>query len=130
MHDYPLTLLDVLRRARREFGSQHIVTKVRDVMVDSTYEDFFQRVDRLAWALKDLGVKAGDAVATLCWNTREHLELYMAITASGAVLHPINVRLSVDQIVGIVAHARDAVIFVDSAMVPALATPLRKAIPG
>ena len=97
MHDYPLTLLDVLRRARREFGSQHIVTKVRDVMVDSTYEDFFRRVDRLAWALKDLGVKAGDVVATLCWNTSQHLELYMAITASGAVLHPINVRLSVDQ---------------------------------
>jgi fatty-acyl-CoA synthase len=130
MHDYPLTLLDVLRRARREFGSQHIVTKVRDVMVDSTYEDFFRRVDRLAWALKDLGVKAGDVVATLCWNTSQHLELYMAITASGAVLHPINVRLSVDQIVGIVTHARDAVVFVDSAMVPELATPLRKATPG
>jgi len=98
--------------------------------VDSTYEDFFRRVDRLAWALKDLGVKAGDVVATLCWNTSEHLELYMAITASGAVLHPINVRLSVDQIVGIVTHARDAVVFVDSAMVPTLAAPLRKATPG
>jgi fatty-acyl-CoA synthase len=113
MDSYPLTLQTALRRARREFGRQFIVSRDTDGDRVYTFEDCFRRVGRLAWALRGLGVRPGDAVATLAWNTREHLELYIAAVSMGAILHPVNLRLAPGQIADIIRRANDRVIFAD-----------------
>jgi fatty-acyl-CoA synthase len=111
---YPLTLLTALRRSRREFGRQLIVFRDEDTDRVYTFEDCFRRVDRLAWALRSLGLGPGDALATLAWNTREHLEVYLAAVSTGAILHPVNLRLSPGQIVDIIRRGNDRVIFADA----------------
>ena len=69
---------------------------------------------RLANAITELGIQRGDRVATYAANTYQHLELYYAIPCSGAVLHPLNVRLSAVQLAQIVQQAGDKLIFVDN----------------
>ena len=82
--------------------------------------DYYRRTHRLAHALRQIGIEPGDRVATLCWNTYQHLELYFAVTCYGAVLHTLNLRLSSDDLAYIVNHAEDRVIFVDQSLVPIL----------
>src|SRR6185295_782304 len=80
-----------------------------------------ERVDRLGRVLDRLGVQRGDRVATFGWNTQRHYELYMAVPSYGAVLHTLNIRLFPDQVVYIVNHAEDGVVFVDGSLVAPLA---------
>ena len=80
-----------------------------------------ERVDRLGRVLERLGVQRGDRVATFAWNGQRHYELYMAVPSYGAVLHTLNIRLFPEQVVYIVNHARDGVIFVDGSLVEPLA---------
>jgi fatty-acyl-CoA synthase len=72
----------------------------------------------LANAILNLGVKKGDRVATLAWNGYRHLELYYAISGVGAVCHTINPRLSAEQMLYILEHAGDSILFVDTTFVP------------
>ncbi len=72
----------------------------------------------MANALSGLGVKMGDRVATLAWNGYRHMELYYAISGSGAVMHTINPRLHPDQIAYIVNHAEDQYLFFDLNLLP------------
>jgi fatty-acyl-CoA synthase len=120
MMDYPLTLLPILERSNRLFGKKEIVTRVGAGTVRATYAELFGRVHRLAGALAALGVGDGDRVATLCWNHQQHLELYFAAPCMGAVLHTVNFRLFVDQIVFILNDADDRVIVVDDSLLPLL----------
>jgi fatty-acyl-CoA synthase len=82
------------------------------------YGDARKRVLRLANALRDLGVKPGDRVATLAWNGYRHFELYYAIAGIGAVCHTINPRLFGEQITYIVNHAEDTLLFLDLTFTP------------
>ncbi len=83
-----------------------------------TYGEAERRSRRLARALLRLGIKPGDRVATLAWNTFRHFELYYAISGIGAVCHTINPRLFDDQIAYIVNHAADRLLFVDTTFLP------------
>jgi 3-(methylthio)propionyl---CoA ligase len=83
-----------------------------------TYAEAGKRSRQAANVLKKLGVKAGDRVATLAWNTHRHFELYFAVSGSGAVLHTVNPRLFPEQIIFILNHAEDAVLFLDIQFVP------------
>jgi fatty-acyl-CoA synthase len=120
MMDTPLTLQYILERARRLFPKQEIATKFGTEMHRYTYADFYERVGCLANALARLGVRPGDRVATLAWNTYRHLELYFAVPCSGAVLHTLNLRLPADQLIYIINHAEDRVIFIDQTLLPIL----------
>ena len=77
-------------------------------------------IDRLARALRTLGVEQGERVATFAWNNQRHLELYFAVPCLGAVLHTLNIRLFDEQVSYIVNHAEDRIIFVDDSLVPML----------
>jgi fatty-acyl-CoA synthase len=121
-HDHPLTLQHLLDRMRRVYGDSEVVTLTDDGKERATYAEVAGRVDRLARALDSLGVKQGDRVATFAWNTQRHLELYMAVPCMGAVLHMVNIRLFPEQLVYVVNHAEDKVLFVDDS----LAGPLSK----
>jgi fatty-acyl-CoA synthase len=83
-----------------------------------TYEAAERRAKRLARALLKLGIKPGDRVGTLAWNTFRHFELYYAISGIGAVCHTINPRLFDDQIVYIINHAEDRLLFIDASFAP------------
>jgi fatty-acyl-CoA synthase len=130
MMDYPLTLAPLLERARRLFPTKEIVTKAGPKLERMNYAQLAERVGRLANALKRLGVKPGDRVATFAWNNSRHLELYFAVPCMGAVLHPLNLRLPADQVAFIVQHADDQVLFVDASLLPAVEklAPLLKSI--
>ncbi len=119
--DFPLTLHHPLRRMRSVHPDAEVVTLTPDATtVRATFGEVAERVDRLARALGRLGVAPGDRVGTFAWNNQRHFELYMAIPCVGAVLHTLNVRLFAEQLIYIVNHAEDQVIFVDDSLVPLL----------
>src|SRR5690242_11631241 len=106
MMEYQLTLPTILRRAEFLFGDKTIVSRLPDKSIHRyTYHDFAKRTKKLATALYQLGIREGDRVATLCWNHYQHLEAYFAIPCIGAVAHPLNLRLSPDDLSYIVNHA-------------------------
>ena len=98
----PLTPLEFGRRARKLYGGREAVV---DGDLRLTYEQFFGRCDRWSAALQALGVRQGDRVAYIAPNTHEQLESFYAVPQIGAVLVPINYRLTADDFVYIVAHA-------------------------
>ncbi|MDQ6698623.1 MAG: long-chain fatty acid--CoA ligase [Acidobacteriota bacterium] len=120
MMDYPLTLPHILERAAKLYGRREIATKSRAGMHRYTYADFHRRVHRLAHALARIGLQRGERVASLCWNSYRHLELYFGVPCYGAVLHTLNARLAPDQLAYIINHAEDRVIFVDASLLPVL----------
>ena len=119
-HDYPLTLHHVLDRMRRLYADSEVVSVSGGERTRASYAQVVERSERLAGALADLGVEPGDRVATFAWNTRQHLEAYLAVPCMGAVLHTLNVRLFADQLTYIVNHAEDRVILVEDSLIPVL----------
>jgi fatty-acyl-CoA synthase len=121
MDDYPLSLTAVVERAARFHPDREVVSRRPDRSVHrTTYGEVAERARRLAGALAGLGVGSGDRVATLLWNQPEHLELYFAVPAMGAVVHTLNPRLHADELSYIVNHAEDRVIVVDETLLPVL----------
>lgn len=128
MMDRPLLLKTLLWRAERVFGEKEIVTRTEQGLHRYTYREYAVRVRRLASALEQLGVRQGDHVGTLAWNTYRHFEAYFAVPCMGAVLHTINLRLFPEQIVWIINHAGDTVLLVDPDQLP-LIERIRSEIP-
>ena len=115
MMNYPLTLAQILEHAHRIHGDKQVTTLLPDGTLHRyNYIALYERVKRLANAITQFGIQRGDRVATYASNTYQHLELYYAIPCIGAVLHPLNVRLSPLQLAQIVGEAEDKLIFVDS----------------
>src|SRR4051794_3377779 len=98
----PLTPLEFMRRARRLFGSREAVV---DGAMRLTYEELFDRCDRWSAVLQRLGVKPGERVAYIANNTHADLESFYAVPQIGAVLVPINYRLTADDFAYIVGHS-------------------------
>src|SRR3546814_4818458 len=88
--------------------------------------------DLLANALTKLGVKPGDRIGTLAWNTYRHMELYYGVSGMGAVLHTVNPRLFPEQIDYIANHAEDQYLFFDLTFAPLVEklAPLLKTVKG
>jgi fatty-acyl-CoA synthase len=119
MMDMPLLISGLLQHAERHHGATEIVSKTVDGSLHRyTYRDAHARARRLANALKRLGVRMHDRVATLAWNGFRHYEVYYAVAGSGAVIHTINPRLFPDQIAYIANHAEDRVVFYDTTFAP------------
>jgi len=128
MQDYDLTIQHVLWRIERMHPKKEVVTKREQALHRTTNGQMVRRVNRLAGALKRLGIKPGDRVATLAWNNYRHLELYYAVPCMGAVLHTLNLRLFPQHLEFIINDAEDKVLFVDQTLVPLL-KPLAGKIP-
>ena len=114
-----LSLNHFLERAGTLFPSNEIVSRLPDKsLVKHTYGQFYCRTRSLAQSLKDLGLKKGDRVATLCWNHHAHLECYFGIPAAGGVMHTLNLRLSPDEIAWIANDAQDRFLIIDDILLP------------
>jgi fatty-acyl-CoA synthase len=116
-YTYPLLIKNLLAYPVVNNPAQEIV--YRDEM-RYDYSTLRERICRLANALTELGVKPGDTVAVMDWDSHRYLECFFAVPMIGAVLHTINVRLSPDQILYTIDHAEDDVILVHSDFLPIL----------
>ena len=130
MMDRPLLISSLLTHAETQHGEQEIVSRrVEGDLHRTTYRALGQRARQLANALAVLGVAKGDRVATLAWNGYRHMELYYAVSGSGAVLHTLNPRLHPDQVRWIVDHAEDRVLCFDLSFLP-LVEAIAPHVPG
>jgi len=119
MMTVPLSLNMILERAGKMFRDVEIVTRRPDKSLHrTTYGAVYHRARRLAKALVAAGLKPGDRVATLMWNSAQHLEAYLAIPAAGGVVHTLNLRLFPEDIAYIANHAEDRFLIVDDCLLP------------
>ncbi|ACM19528.1 acyl-CoA synthetase, AMP-forming [Geotalea daltonii FRC-32] len=116
-HNYQLLIKNMLYTPMVNNPDQEIVYRHH---YRGTYRDLRERVCRLASVLTGLGVKPGDTVAVMDWDSHRYLEMFFAVPMIGAVLHTINVRLSPEQILYTIDHAEDDVLFVNSEFLPIL----------
>jgi acyl-CoA synthetase (AMP-forming)/AMP-acid ligase II len=117
--DRPLLISDVIEHAAAQFGDVEIASReTHGPLFRYTYAKCAARARQLAHALERLGLRAGDAVATLAWNNHRHLEAYYAVSGSGLVIHTCNPRLHPDQLIYIVNHAEDRAMFFDRSFAP------------
>jgi 3-(methylthio)propionyl---CoA ligase len=119
MMSQPLLISGILDFAAKHYPNSEIVSRrVEGDLHRYTYRDCEQRARKMANALTQLGVQMGDRVATLAWNGYRHMELYYAVSGSGAVLHTINPRLHPEQLAYIIGHAEDTYLFFDLTFLP------------
>jgi fatty-acyl-CoA synthase len=122
MQDWSLTLDKIFDHAARWHGDREVVTRsVEGLIVRTTYTDLHRRAKQVSHGLLEMGVKAGDRVATMGWNSDRHLEVWYGTIGIGAVLHTLNPRLFPEQIAYIANHAGDEILFADPACAALLA---------
>lgn len=126
MQNFPLTVSAILRYAATVHGDRTVTTATGDGFRHATYRQVGQQAARLANALRRLGIKGDDRVATFMWNNQEHLEAYVAVPSMGAVLHTLNIRLFPEQIEFVAYEAEDQVVIADLSLAPILAPVLPK----
>ncbi|MBV9705475.1 MAG: long-chain-fatty-acid--CoA ligase [Methylobacteriaceae bacterium] len=119
MQDWPLLIHKVIDYAALQFGKQEVVSRsVEGPIRRTTYANIRTRALQMAQRLERDGIRLGDRVATLAWNTDRHLEAWYGISGIGAVYHTVNPRLFPDQIAWIINHAEDRLVLTDLTFVP------------
>src|SRR6185369_16723644 len=122
MQEWSLTLDKIFDHAARWHGGREVVTRsVEGPITRTTYGDLHRRAKQVSHGLLEMGVKPGDRVATMGWNSDRHLEVWYGAIGIGAVLHTLNPRLFPEQIAYIANHAGDEILFADPACAPLLA---------
>ena len=116
-YSYPLLIKNLLLPPLSYYPDQKIIYRDQQ---EFTYNQFGKRVAQLAHALGVLGVKPGDTVAVMDWDSNRYLECYFAVPMIGAILHTVNVRLSSEQLLYTINHAEDDVLLVNTEFVPML----------
>jgi fatty-acyl-CoA synthase len=121
MQDWPLLCHRIIDHAALNHGNRQVISRSIEGPIHTTnYTEIRARALRVAQRLERDGIKLGDRVATLAWNTWRHLESWYGILGIGAVYHTINPRLFPEQIVWIINHAEDRVMMTDLTFVPLL----------
>ena len=119
--DTPLMISNFIQYAADYHGDVEIVAREIDESIFRyNYREAHLRAKKLAQALERLGVKQGERVGSLAWNTHRHFEMFYGVPGMGAVLHTINPRLFHEQLVYIINHCEDKWLFCDLATLPVL----------
>ena len=119
MQDYQLTVQTILDHAALNHGEREMVTRsIEGPIRRYTYRDLRTRSLRVAKALQKDGIDIGDRIATMAWNTDRHVEVWYGIMGLGAISHTVNPRLFAEQLIYIMNHAEDKILFVDLTFVP------------
>ena len=114
-YGFPLIIKQLLNRAKIASTNQTISYADK---VTYTYAEFFQRVNRLANVLKNMGLQAGDVVAVMDWDSHRYLEAYFAVPMSGMILQTVNIRLSEDKVLYTINHARPKALLLNAEFEP------------
>ncbi len=120
MSDYPLTIGSIFEHGVRVHATSEVASWTSSGLKRASFAAVGARVRQLAQALQRLGIQRGDRVATLCWNTHEHIEAYYAISSMGAVVHTLNLRLFPDQLAYVINHGGSRILIVDASLAPLL----------
>ena len=121
MQNWAMTLDKVIDHAAKRHGAREVVTRsLEGPIVRTTYADIRRRAKQVSNALLNAGIRPGDRVGTMAFNTGRHLEAWYGIMGVGAVCHTLNPRLLADQICWIIRHAEDRIILVDPTFAPML----------
>lgn len=131
MMDVPLTIPTILERMKLLFAKRKVVSYLPVGLdpetkqpipgrFEESYAQVYDRSHQLMNALHKAGIQQGDRVATFATNHFRHLELYYAVPSMGAVAHMVNIRLPDEQIVYIINHAEDKILFIDNVFLPRL----------
>jgi fatty-acyl-CoA synthase len=121
MQDWPLLLHRIIDHAATFHGERKVITRSIEGPIHTTnYAEMRGRALKVAQRLEKDGIRLGDRVATLAWNTWRHLESWYGIVGIGAIYHTVNPRLFPEQIVWIVNHAEDRMMLTDLTFVPLL----------
>ncbi len=114
MQDWPLLVHKIIDHAALYHGDREVVTRsVEGPIERSNYRRIATRARQVSAALDARGIRLGDRVATLAWNTARHLETWYGIAGIGAIYHTLNPRQFPDQIAWIANHAEDRALFFD-----------------
>lgn len=114
-YGFPLIIKQLLNRAR--IVSRHQTISYADKLT-YTYAEFFKRINRLANVLKNMGLKQGDMVAVMDWDSHRYLEAYFAVPMSGMILQTVNVRLSEDKVLYTINHAKPKALLLNAEFAP------------
>lgn len=121
MQDWPLLVHTILDHAALNHAEREMVTRsVEGPIRRCTMADLRTRSLRVAKALQQEGIRLGDRVATMAWNTDRHVETWYGIMGLGAICHTLNPRLFAEQLVYIINHAEDRLLFVDLTFLPVI----------
>src|SRR6202012_3475255 len=121
MQDWPLLCHRILEHAATIHGSQEVVSRSVEGPIHRTnYAEIHKRALKVSQSLERDGIRLGDRVATIAWNTWRHLEAWYGIMGIGAICHTVNPRLFPEQIAWIINHAEDRVVLTDLTFVPIL----------
>jgi len=121
MQQHGFNLISIIQHAARWHGDVEVVTnKVEGGIHRINYRDLYERTKQLANALDKIGLKSGDRIGTMAWNSWRHLECWYAIAGKGSVCHTLNPRLFPDQIDYIVNHAENKFLVVDTTFLPVI----------
>src|ERR1700730_7714739 len=121
MQDWPLLCNRILDHAATYHAERQVISRsIEGPFHTTNYADLRKRALRVSQRLDRDGIKLGDRVATLAWNTWRHLESWYGIVGIGAIYHTVNPRLFPEQIVWIVNHAEDRVMMTDLTFLPLL----------
>src|SRR5947209_18313652 len=121
MQDWPLLCHRIIEHAAKYHGSQEVVTRsVEGPIVRTNYAEIYKRALKVSQMLQRDGIKFGDRVATIAWNTWRHLECWYGIMGIGSICHTVNPRLLPAQIASIINHAGDRVVLLETTFVPHL----------
>ncbi|MBX3552071.1 MAG: long-chain-fatty-acid--CoA ligase [Pseudolabrys sp.] len=121
MQDWPLLIHRIIDHAAIQHGGRKVISRSIEGPIHTTdYASIRRRALKVAQRLARDGIRNGDRVATLAWNTWRHLEAWYGITGIGAVYHTVNPRLFPDQQIWIINHAEDRVMMTDLTFVPLL----------
>ena len=119
MQDWPLLCHRIIDHAAIQHAERPVVTRSVEGPIHTTnYREIRKRALKLAKRLDKDGIRLGDRVATLAWNTWRHLECWYGILGIGAVYHTVNPRLFPDQLAFIANHANDRVMLYDRMFAP------------
>ena len=114
MQDWPLLVHKIIDHAALYHAEREVVSRSVEGPIERTnYRAIAKRARKVAAALDAHGIKLGDRVATLAWNTARHMEAWYGIAGIGAIYHTLNPRLFPDQLAWIVEHAGDRVLMFD-----------------
>ncbi|WP_411818628.1 long-chain-fatty-acid--CoA ligase [Hyphococcus sp. DH-69] len=130
MQSWGLTVDKFLDHAKKWHGQREIVTRsIEGPITRTNYFNVHERAKKLSSGLIDMGIKPGDRVGTLAWNTSRHLEVWFGTMGIGAVCHTLNPRFTADQLAYIINHASDLIIFTEHAFLQQLES-IRERIPS
>ena len=118
MMDTPLLVASLIKFASKFHSDTPIITRTLEGPIRYTnYRKLNLRSKRLASGFLKFGINTGDRIATLAWNTDRHLELYYAISGIGSICHTLNLRLSDEELIYIINHAEDRLLFFDHTLI-------------